>query len=123
MTRYFFESIGTNARQLDELPPMPWISSRTSPAPSSWYATRSPCNVIIFRFVMSAALSPFWLGWLPASHLDEASLAVRAWNFLNGVCSPIPQQTTRGRRRRLSRQGAARLGGGVKPLGHSVAAS
>src|ERR1700730_7875807 len=84
MTRYFFESIGTNARQLDELPPMPWISSRTSPAPSSRYATRSPCNVIIFRFVISAALSPFWLGGLPVPHVDEASLGFRAWNFLNG---------------------------------------
>src|ERR1700676_4314053 len=83
MTRYFFESIGTNARQLDESPPMPWISSRPSPAPSSRYATRSPCNVNVFRFVM-AALSPFRLGWLPASQVDEASLGFRAWNFLNG---------------------------------------
>src|SRR4029079_6461389 len=54
MTRYFFASNGITPLQLFELPPMPWISNRTSPAPSSRYATRSPCNIMILRFAVPA---------------------------------------------------------------------
>ena len=33
--RYFFDSWGSTARQVAELPAMPWISSSASPAPAS----------------------------------------------------------------------------------------
>ena len=34
-TRYFFDNWGSTARQVAELPAMPWISSSASPAPAS----------------------------------------------------------------------------------------
>ena len=55
MTRYFVASSGITPLQLLELPPMPCTSNRTSPLPSSRYATRSPCSVMVSRF---AAASP-----------------------------------------------------------------
>src|SRR5262245_60971463 len=54
-TRYFLASWGIIARQVSELPAMPWISSNVSPLPASRYATRSPCSS---RYLSS----PIWTG-------------------------------------------------------------
>ena len=72
----------TTPRQQSVLPPMPWISNSTSPAPSSRYATRSPCNMSVRRFAVSAWAVP----GLPSSsppHLVEGTLMWGTWKFLN----------------------------------------
>src|SRR4029079_2022922 len=57
MTRYFLASSGITPLQLLELPPMPCTNNSTSPAPSSRYATRSPCNVVVLRFAVASLLA------------------------------------------------------------------
>ena len=71
MTRYFLASNGITPLQLVELPPMPWISSRTSPAPSSRYATRSPCNIMTLRFAVASLLALLALVTLVGKSLLE----------------------------------------------------
>src|SRR3954451_22576364 len=57
MTRYFLASSGITPLQVLELPPMPCTSNRTSPAPSSRDATRSPCNVTLLRLAVASPLA------------------------------------------------------------------
>jgi hypothetical protein len=57
-TRYFFDNWGNTARQVAELPAIPWINSSASPAPASRYATRSPCSSRNFTSLTRTSLHP-----------------------------------------------------------------